>query len=82
MNVDIEGLDKTILEMVDWKRYRPTCICVETLTYETQKEPRKINQILEMMLAQDYMLYADTFINSIFIDRHQWQQCWNLRASN
>lgn len=79
MNLDVEGLDKTILEMVDWKRYRPTCICVETLIYETQQEPRKLHDIIEMMLAQDYILYADTFINSIFVDRHQWQQRWNKR---
>lgn len=79
MNLDIEGLDKTILEMIDWKKYRPTCICVETLTYETQQEPRKLNDIIELMLAQDYILYADTFINSIFIDRYQWQQHWNKR---
>lgn len=77
MNLDIEGLDKAILEMVDWKKYRPTCICVETLTYETQQEPRKLNDIIELMLAQDYILYADTFINSIFVDRHQWLQHWN-----
>lgn len=79
MSLDIEGLDKSILEMVDWKKYRPTCICVETLTYETQQEPRKLNEIIELMLAQDYILYADTFINSIFVDRHQWQLFWNKR---
>lgn len=79
MNLDIEGLDKSILEMIDWKKYRPTCICVETLTYESQQEPRKLNDIIELMLAQDYILYADTFINSIFVDRHQWLKHWNKR---
>lgn len=79
MNLDIEGLDKSILEMIDWTKYRPTCICVETLTYETQQEPRKLNDITEWMLAKDYILYADTFINSIFVDRHQWLQHWNKR---
>lgn len=79
MNLDIEGLDKKILEMIDWKKHRPTCICVETLTYETQKEPRKLNDIIELMHAQDYFLYADTYINSIFVDRRQWLQHWNRR---
>lgn len=77
MNLDIEGLDKLILEMIDWKKYHPTCICVETLTYETQKEPKKLNDIIELLLSHGYMLYADTYINSIFIDRGQWQRCWN-----
>lgn len=79
MNLDIEGLDNAILEMIDWKKYRPTCICVETLTYETQQEPRKLNGIIELMLAQGYICYADTFINSIFVDRQQWLKHWNKR---
>lgn len=79
MNLDIEGLDKAILEMIDWNKYRPTCICVETITYETQQEPKKLNDIIQFMLAQGYILYADTFINSIFVDRHQWLQHWNKR---
>lgn len=77
VNLDIEGLDKAILEMVDWKKYRPSCICVETLKYETQQEPQKLNDIINLMLANDYILYADTFINSIFVDSHQWQKRWN-----
>jgi len=76
MNLDIEGLDKAVLEMVDWEKYRPTCVCVETLTYEIQDEPRKLSEIVELMLSEDYMLYADTYINSIFVDRHQWLQHW------
>lgn len=76
VNLDIEGLDQAILEMVDWSKYRPSCICVETLAYETQSEPRKLNSIIDFMLSQDYMLYADTFINSIFVDRRQWQAHW------
>jgi FkbM family methyltransferase len=35
MNIDVEGLDEKILRSVDWKRHRPICICVETITYET-----------------------------------------------
>jgi FkbM family methyltransferase len=77
MNLDVEGLDKAILEMIDWKKYRPTCLCVETLTYEAQQEPKKLNEIIEFMLAQDYILYADTFINSIFVDHQKWLQHWN-----
>lgn len=76
LNIDIEGLDISILERMDWKRYRPTCICVETLTYETQQKPIKLNNIIELMSAHEYILYADTFINSIFIDNHQWLKKW------
>lgn len=76
LSIDIEGLDKTILEYIDWKKYRPTCVCVETITYEKVREPKKIHAISDLMFSQDYLLYADTFVNSIFVDRHKWQQHW------
>ncbi len=79
MNLDVEGLDQALLEMIDWKTYRPTCICVETITYDTRQEPRKLNNIIEMMISQEYMLYADTYINSIFVDRRQWRAHWDQR---
>jgi FkbM family methyltransferase len=79
LNMDIEGLDKEILEMIDWQKYRPTCICVETITYETQQMPSKLNNIIELMLAKEYILYADTFMNSIFVDSHQWLKNWVQR---
>ena len=77
MNLDIEGLDKKILEMIDWEKYRPTCICVETITYETKQEPKKLTDIIDLMNKHDYILYADTFINTISIDSHQWRNYWN-----
>jgi len=77
MNVDVEGLDCAILEKVDWERFRPTCICVETITYETLQEPKKLNDIIELMHKHDYFPYADTFINTIFIDRRQWMSRWD-----
>ncbi len=77
LNIDIEGLDKSILEMIDWQKHRPTCICVETLTYETKNEPKKLNDIVELLVSKGYSLYADTYINSIFVDSHQWAMRWN-----
>lgn len=72
LNLDIEGLDEEILKRIDWHVHRPTCLCVETIGYETKGEPKKLFNILDYMAQQDYMLYADTFINSIFVDRRQW----------
>lgn len=77
MNLDIEGLDQDILEMIDWEKYRPVCVCVETISYETKREPIKNDNIIKLMLANDYILYADTFVNSIFIDRHKWHSHWS-----
>jgi hypothetical protein len=80
MNLDIEGLDRAVLGMIDWAKYRPVCICVETIAYETENEPKKNTEIVEFMLKNDYILYADTFINSIFVDRRQWIVYWNRQG--
>lgn len=77
LNLDIEGLDLAILEMIDWKKYRPVCICVESIAYEKNKEPEKLETIINLMHSKDYILYADTFINSIFVDKNRWKQNWN-----
>jgi len=74
MTIDIEGMDSEVLRAIDWQVHRPTCICVETLTYEKNNEPRKITEINDYMIRQGYMLYADTYINSIFVDQEQWNR--------
>lgn len=79
MSIDIEGLDLTILKMIDWNKYRPTCICVETISYETINEPEKNHELISFMGSKNYFLYADTFINSIFIDRNKWCQHWSKK---
>lgn len=76
LNIDIEGLDLEVLERIDWKTYRPKCVCVESIHYENSREPYKIDAITSLMRREGYMLYADTFINSIFVDRLAWQKHW------
>jgi FkbM family methyltransferase len=82
LNLDIEGLDYAVLEKIDWKKHRPLCLCVETIAYEKDREPEKLTNIINLMHSNDYFLYADTFINSIFVDRHQWQSHWNQTKNN
>jgi FkbM family methyltransferase len=72
--LDVEGLDQAILEDIDWSTNRPTCVCVETCSYERTKEPRKMDGIIDFMKTHHYMLYADTFVNSIFVCKTAWQK--------
>ncbi len=74
MTIDIEGMDAEVLRSIDWQAHRPTCICVETLTYEKNNAPRKLTEINDYMFSQGYMLYADTYINSIFVDLDPWNR--------
>lgn len=69
MNVDVEGMDMDILASIDWERNRPGVVCVETVDYTTQQ---KRPEVTEFMRSKDYAPYADTFLNTIFIDGRKW----------
>jgi FkbM family methyltransferase len=78
ISLDVEGHDLEILQSFDFTQYRPEVFCVETLTYTENNTEEKINGIINFMLEQDYILYADTYINTIFVDRDSWQHRGNI----
>lgn len=69
VSIDTEGMDLSILKGIDYEEYRPQVFCIETLTYEKQQVERKIREIIDFMDACGYTIYADTHINTIFLDR-------------
>jgi FkbM family methyltransferase len=73
LSVDIEGLDEQVVRSVDLTRYRPLVICVETLSYSVDRTEVKLHGIADHLLANGYMQYADTYINSIFVDAQRWR---------
>jgi FkbM family methyltransferase len=73
VSLDIEGLDLDVLKSLDFRRYRPQVFCVETLTYTDGKGEEKLPAITEFMASHDYFTYADTYINTIFVDENAWR---------
>jgi len=69
LSLDVEGLDWQILQSLDFTRFRPRTVCVETVTHIQQT---KIQEILDWMCDRGYTVYADTFINTIFVERQAW----------
>ncbi len=65
INIDTEGLDFEIIKSLDLKKYRPKVICIETIGFISQE---KIHNIPDYLLNNGYLNYADTHINTIFID--------------
>ncbi len=63
--IDTEGLDLDILKTLDFTRYRPCILCVETLVIGTT---RCDTEILELMKSKDYVIRGSTFVNTIFVD--------------
>ncbi len=72
VSLDTEGYDFEILKSLNLKEYRPKVFCVETLRYEKEKKLKKQDEIIAFMAERGYFLYADTYINSIFVDKGIW----------
>lgn len=69
LNVDVEGLEVEILNSIDFNKYRPVVIIIETIPYKKKLViGDKRNDIVEFMSSVSYVEYAFTGINSIFID--------------
>jgi FkbM family methyltransferase len=62
--IDTEGFDEIILKSIDYEKFSPKIICVETYTYGVGK---KNCEIINFLLDKNYSIHADTFVNTIFI---------------
>lgn len=72
VSLDIEGLDFLVLQAWDFSRFRPKIFCVETITYTRDNTEQKLTDIIDYMIARRYKVYADTFINTIFVCQDAW----------
>lgn len=72
VSIDVEGGDLQILRSFDFSRWRPKVFCVETITYSDRRDGRKIPEIAALLQDQGYFAFADTYVNTIFVDRQVW----------
>lgn len=70
LNLDIEGLERQILDSIDFEKYRPMIMIIEMIPYSKKLVTgQKDTELLEYVKSKGYDEYAFTGINSIFIDR-------------
>ncbi len=81
ISLDVEGMDLDILQSIDFERFAPDVLCVETLTYTEDQSERKITEIIEFMQSRGYFAYADTYVNSIFVRSVTWRERGKRGAS-
>jgi FkbM family methyltransferase len=74
VSLDVEGMDLQILQDFDFDKYTPEVFCIETLTYTEDNTERKLTEIIDLMTAKNYFVYADTYLNSIFVSRDAWNE--------
>lgn len=65
LSIDAEGLHLAILKTMDFKKFRPPVICVETLVSGTKRHMPEIPAFME---TQKYVVGGSTFVNTVFVD--------------
>lgn len=74
VSLDVEGMDLEILRSIDFSRYRPHAFCVETISYaHGDGSGVKNTETHTLMIENGYKLYADTYINSIYVAESSWR---------
>lgn len=74
VSLDIEGMDTELIHAWDFDAYRPAVFCLETISFsDARAQQVKDEALIALMEAQGYLTYADTRINTIFVDRQRWQ---------
>jgi len=74
VSIDVEGLDEAVVSSIDFDRFRPAAFCIETLTYSEHGEGKKKNSIFETFSKNGFFPYADTFVNTIFVEENRWRK--------
>lgn len=70
LSIDTEGGEFETLTKIDYDFIRPAIICVETLEFMGGKD-EKLHELIDFYRKRRYMVYADTWINTIFVD--EWK---------
>ena len=70
--IDAEGMDLILIKSIDFDKYSPEVLCVESISYELNGNGIKDSELIDFVLSKGYMLYADTNINSIFVKKSFW----------
>lgn len=73
LSVDVEGVEMEIVRAIDFDVNRPKAIYIETLSYSNDETGDKNSEVIEYLKSKDYIVFADTRINTIFVDGIRWQ---------
>jgi hypothetical protein len=69
LSIDIEGLDFAVLQTLDFDKYPISVVCVETCAYSETHIKGKNSNIIDLLISKGYFVYADTYINTIFVNK-------------
>jgi FkbM family methyltransferase len=73
LSLDVEGMDEEIIKSIDYEGSCPTVICVETISFSNSGNGVKNTSMVAFLESKGYMVYADTYINTIFVREDKWK---------
>ena len=74
ISLDIEGMELPVLQSIDFTIVAPTVFCIETVHYSTSRHKEKRYDIISFLEEKGYFVYADTYINTIFVRSDIWKE--------
>lgn len=72
LSLDVEGKEKDIIFSLNFNKSMPMVVCLETVSYSAVGRGTKDKDIISHMKTKGYMVYADTYINTIFVKKDVW----------
>ena len=69
LSIDIEGMDLRVLKSLNFAKHPIPVICVETCRYSETRVHPKDPAIGEFLITKGYEAYADTYVNTIFVNK-------------
>ncbi|HLX54833.1 MAG TPA: FkbM family methyltransferase, partial [Aquella sp.] len=72
LSLDAEGMDYLILKTLDYGKYYPKVICVESAEYSPNGTGSRRNELVNFLLEKGYYEYANTNLNSILVKKEFW----------
>jgi FkbM family methyltransferase len=72
LSIDVEGLDFTILQSIDFNKHFPKVICVEVAEYSAIGTGAKKTDLVDFLISKGYSEYATTNLNAIMVKNEFW----------
>lgn len=69
LSIDTEGQDFEVLKSNDWQKFRPTLVIVEVIEHCGNFGLRQARRFDEFMSSKDYVKFADTNINALYLEK-------------
>lgn len=76
ISLDVEGVDYDVLNAFDFSKYPVPVWVIETCEYSENHIKPKTTSIIDLMRSKGYFTYADTYINTIFVNK-EWFDNYN-----